>query len=287
VLGNGGRTFAPRAIAWLCALTALASPQVSRGDRADAQAGRIFHALQLERQLVEISRAATTSIDASARGLPPGDRLLLRAAVSAGFDPKAVRRLALERLSARLDGAHAEAALAWLARPESRALLDRAAAPTPMRLGPSADPEVEEGLRRDALLRRFDRQNGRAARAEKDAGLVLAAMLRVANRLLPPPQRYTPHEIETLLAAQRERLTPASPGAAALRERYRGIATREIETALAFFESPAGRWLQREVDRALERALVTAAEATAAHLVSSFGSGRPPVPLRMASAPRP
>jgi hypothetical protein len=287
-LGTGGRTRAPRAIEWLCALAALTVPHVSRGDGPDPQAGEIFRALQLERQLEAISQTATDHIDASAQALPPGDRLLLRAAVSAGFDPEAVRRLALDTLSARLDSGHADAALAWLARPETQALRARAAAGlAPARLGPGAHPGAEDGLARDALLRRFDRRNGYAARAEEDAVRVLSAMLRVANRLLPEAQRYTPREIATLLASQRGRRAAASPGPSALRERYRGIPTREIETALAFLESPAGSWLRREVDRALEHALVRAAEATAAHLVSSFGSGGAPVRLRMARATAP
>jgi len=288
VSGIGGRTCAPRAIAWLCALTASIAPHASWGGGDDARAARIFDALQVEAQLAEISRAATASIDASARGLPPGDRLLLRAAVSAGFDPHSVRQFALDRFSARLDRAHAEAALAWLSRAETQALLGRATStPPPARRDPGAEPAAEERLRRDALLEHFDRHSGRAARAEKDAVLVLAAMLRVANPLLPLPQRYTPDEIERLLAAQRARVASPSPGAAALRERYRGIATAEIEAALTFLESPAGAWLEREVDRALERALVTAAEATVAHLVDSFGAGGAPIPLRMASARRP
>lgn len=283
MLGIGGRTRAPRAIAGLCALAALAAPCVSWGDGSEPQASEIFRALRLERELKEISQAATAHIDASVRALPAADRLLLRAAVSAGFDPSAVQRLALDTFSARLDAGHADAALAWLARPETQGLLARAAAgPAPTRLDPAADPRAEDGPSRDALLRRFDRRNGRAARAEQDAVLVLAAMLRVANRLLPETQRYTPQEIQALLASQREQLAAAEPGPSALRERYQGIPTREIEQALAFLESPAGSWLRREVDHALERALVTAAEATAAHLVSTFGSGGAPTPLRMA-----
>jgi hypothetical protein len=295
VSGTGGRTCAPRAraslfalVAPLCALVALALPLAvwADGPDPDARAGEIFRALHLEQELREISHAASAGVDASARSLPAGDRALLRMAVAAGFDPEAVGSLALGSLSERLDAEHAAAALAWLSRPGTQVLLRRSLLPAPP-IALDEGRDAEDGPDRDALLRRFDRRSGRSARTEKDAALVLAAMLRVANRLLPQEQRYSEPEIEALIAAQRASARGGYPERLGLRQRYAGIPTREIEAALAFLDSESGVWLRREVDRALERALLRAAEVTVAHLVTSFGSGGAPTLLRMARAGAP
>src|SRR5262249_49522526 len=141
---------------------------------------------------------------------------------------------------------------------------------------PDGNPDrAADEIARDALLLRFERVSGHSARAERHAGLVFAAMLRAANPLLPPLQRYSDAEMEEMGRALRARLATGRIDPAELRQRYAGISSESLEDALAFLESPAGSWLRRELDAALERALVGAASATAAHLVGLFGDGAP------------
>jgi len=134
---------------------------------------------------------------------------------------------------------------------------------------------------RDILLLRFERQGGLADRAQRHAALVFAAMLRSANPLLPPLQRYSASEVDLLTHALRDRIAAEPLDRAELRRRYAGVPSDELESALAFLDSPAGAWLRRELDTALERALVVAARATAAHLAGALGSGTR-VPLLVA-----
>lgn len=260
----------------LASLPAAAEP-------ADPQARAIFAALHVELELVDIAAQAQASVEGPASLLPPSDARVLRDAVAAYFEPTRLGALALETFSARLDAAFAPAALGWLARPETQDLLTRAA-PGAAERAERDDVEAHAGdLRaRDELLLRFEERGGRASRAQRRAALVFAAMLRSANPLLPPLQRYSASEVELLTHALRDRFAAEPPDRRELRERYAGVSSQELAAALAFLESPAGAWLRRELDSALERALVAAARATAAHLAATLGSGPPRAPLLVA-----
>jgi hypothetical protein len=152
--------------------------------------------------------------------------------------------------------------------------------------GAEAQQRADAGAR-DALLLRFEQRGGHAGRAQRHAALVFAAMLHAANPLLPPLQRYSPAELDALTRALREQVGARPSDPAELRRRYAGVPSAELAAALAFLESPAGDWLRRELDLALERALVAAANATAAHLVGSLEPGAPHVPLLVAQLPQP
>lgn len=273
-----------------CVLASLWIARLAGAGELDPRAREIFAALHVELELQDIARSAVASLASPMSALPPGDGLLLRSAVESGFDPRSLSARALEVFSARLDAPHARAALAWLARPETQSLLARAAAADAGVAAAHADTMRSDGegeTRRDALLRHFDREAGRAARAERCAQLVFTALLRAANPWLPAWQRYSQAEIEDLLEGQRE-IAASTPGDAhGLRHRYAGIPTREIETAVAFLDSPSGAWLRHERDAAVEEALTRAARTTAASLVEAFGSGAPQTPLLVARAPRP
>lgn len=283
--GQGGGGVARHAqVSWLaCAL--LLAAHAASAEPAEPEARAIFDALHVELELEQIARQAAESVAAPARLLPPADGILLRSAVAACFDSRALAARALDTFSARLDAGHAKAALRWLARPETRELLTRvdARASEP---GPDATLGATS-LRREALLLRFERRSGRAARSARHAALVFGAMLRAANPLLPPVQRYSAEELAALQSGLQQRFALAPLDASELRRRYAGIPSRGLEQALAFLESPAGAWLRRELDAALERALVRAARATAAQLVGSLDPGVPPAPLQMARAGQP
>jgi hypothetical protein len=108
-------------------------------------------------------------------------------------------------------------------------------------------------------------------------------MLQAANPMLPPLQRYTAAEIDDLLDWQQRGRGNAEP-TSALRARYAGIATRELEAALGFLDGAEGAWLRRRLDAAISETLVRAARATAAELIEVFGTGVPAAPLRLALA---
>jgi hypothetical protein len=249
---------------WLTSTDAAAEP-------ADAQARAIFAALHVERELTDIAAQAVASVEEPASVLPPADALVLRAAVAAYFEPTRLGALALETFSERLDADHAPAVLGWLERPQTQDLLTRATGGAVTRSEPGrADARGDEARARDALLLRFERRGGHAGRAQRHAALVFAAMLRSANPLLPPLQRYSASEVDRLTHALRDRIAAEPLDRLELRRRYARVSTTELEAALAFLESPAGAWLRRELDAALERALVVAARATAAHLAGSL-----------------
>jgi hypothetical protein len=284
VSGQGGGRSASLARASALAWALLALAGASHAQPPEAAARAIFSALQVELELADIAQEAHASVAAPLRALPPGDALLLRAAIEGCFDPEALASLALAAFSARLDAGHAQAALGWLERPETQQLLARSAeqeTPSAGRRGAHA------AARRDALLLRFERHSGRAARSARHAELVFSSLLRAANPLLPPERRFRADEIDALLAAARGRFAPAAPDPAELRRRYAGISSRELESALAFLDSEAGVWLRGELDRALERALARAARTAAARLVGSLGGSEPPAPLLMALALEP
>jgi hypothetical protein len=284
VAGQGRRRIARRALAWACLGALGLAPRVGSADPAGARA--IFDALHVGRELAEIAAEASTGVAEPASQLPPADALLLRSAVATCFDPERLAALAIDAFSAHLDADYAPKALAWLERPETQSLLQRVAGPESSALA-DADPGATsdrdaDAIARDALLLRFERQSGHAARAERHAALVFAAMLRAANPLLPPFQRYSDAEVDALGRTLRARLAAERVDPAELRQRYVGIRSESLEDALAFLQSPAGTWLRRELDAALERALVGAASATAAHLVGLLGNGEPRIPLEIA-----
>jgi len=255
---------------------------MANAEPADPQARAIFDALHVELELTDIAAQAVASVEEPASLMPPGDALVLRDAVAAYFEPSRLRALALETFSERLDAGYAPAALDWLERPQTQDLLRRTTAQAPTsdaRRGVSAPDD--EMRARDILLLRFERQGGLADRAQRHAALVFAAMLRSANPLLPPLQRYSASEVDLLTHALRDRIAAEPLDRAELRRRYAGVPSDELESALAFLDSPAGAWLRRELDTALERALVVAARATAAHLAGALGSGTR-VPLLVA-----
>jgi len=285
VAGQGRRRIG-LALAW-ASLGALGlAPQIVVADPARAPARAIFEALRVGRELEEIAAEASTSVAEPASQLPPADAFLLRTAVATCFDPQRLDSLAIDTFAAHLDPVYAPAALAWLERPETQSLLQRVAGPEAGgRGGPASgatsDHEVDT-VARDALLLRFERESGHSARAERHAGLVFAAMLRAANPLLPPLQRYSDAEMDGLARALRARFASGPIDPVELRQRYAGISSESLEHALAFLESPAGAWLRRELDAALERALVGAASATAADLVGLLGNGPPRAPVEIA-----
>jgi hypothetical protein len=286
VAGQGRSWIARRALACACLGALGLAPRVVVADPADAPARAIFDALRVGHDLEEIAAEAETSVAEPARQLPAADALLLRAAVATCFDPERLDALALDTFSAHLDPQYAPAALGWLERPETQSLLQRVAGPETTGMGspaPGAAPDPEaDAVARDALLLRFERESGHRARAERHAGLVFAAMLRAANPLLPPFQRYSDAEVDSMARTLRARLAAGRIDPAELRQRYAGIPSESLEEALAFLESPAGTWLRRELDAALERALVGAASATAAHLVGLLGDGAPRIPVEIA-----
>ena len=63
---------------------------------------------------------------------------------------------------------------------------------------------------------------------------------------------------------------------------YREVSTEALADAADFFASPAGRWLREAADRAVEGALVRAADETARYIVESFGDAPPAAPLHTA-----
>lgn len=281
---GSGRGGIGRIVAACAGVGALSLATLAAGaEPAKPQARAIFDALHVERELTDIAAQAVASVEEPASLLPPADALVLRAAVAAYFEPTRLGALALDTFSARLDADHARAALGWLERPETQELLRRASAGADAGAGRSAGAaQGDEPHERDALLLRFERRGGLAGRAQRHAALVFAAMLRSANPLLPPVMRYSTSEVDLLTHALRERIEAAPLDRQELRRRYAGVASDELEDALAFLESPAGAWLRGSLDGALERALVAAARATAAHLAGELGSGAPRVPLLVA-----
>ncbi len=130
--------------------------------------------------------------------LPPADALVLRAAVAAYFEPTRLGALALDTFSERLDAGYAPAVLGWLERPQTQDLLTRATAGAATSSEPGRAGSRDEVRARDALLLRFERRGGHAGRAQRHAALVFRAMLRSANPLLPPLQRYSASEVDRL-----------------------------------------------------------------------------------------
>jgi hypothetical protein len=267
------------ALVWLALAAACAIPHAARANESALRARRIFEAVGVAGELRDVADAAAASIAAGATSLPEADAALMRGIVAAGFDADRLTRRALASFREQCDSRHAAATLAWLERPETRALLARA---SELEAAPGARAAAASH-ERDVLLVGFDRRIGRASRSERHAALVLSAMLRAANPMLPSVQRYSEAEIEDLLAAQRRRAVRGAEADPALRARYAGIASAELTEAVRFLRGDSGRWLQVELDRALGQALVRAAEATAAELVEAFGDRVPAAPERVAS----
>jgi hypothetical protein len=142
---------------------------------------------------------------------------------------------------------------------------------------------------RYALVGRVGRNTSASARAVQRASLVFGGMLTAGNATLPEAEQLTSPELEQRIAAQRAHLAAEyATDSRALDCAYRGVELETLRDAARFLDGEAGRWMLDSVDAALERALVLAAEATAVHIVRTFGAGAlPSAALRSARAPLP
>ena len=236
-------------------------------------------------------RRPRASVAEPARLLPPGDALLLRGAVTACFDPERLAALALDSLLARLDTATRPQRSAGSSARRRRALLTRATAEPRSRAARAdgaraAAPEPP----RDALLLRFERDSAvTRARGAATAALVFAALLRAANPLLPPLQRYSAGRARRAARAARDRFRPARPSdRSELRRRYAGIPSAELELGARLPRQP-GRGLAAARARPRARARAGRAPRARPRRIWSARSAtaRRPGPLQVARAQGP
>jgi hypothetical protein len=253
-----------------------------------AIASRILAALGIPADLEAIPGEARKQVEAGKDAIAPADRDRLGAIVSSGFDPATVYTLVLDEFLTAFDPAPAAEAAAWLATPAATRILDRSRGRAAGAACLEALPMDALGLHvtaeRDRLLRRVVGATGASGRELRRAALVFSAMLLAGNALLPETRRFTPEELQMVIASQRAGLARAhAVDLRALHCLYRDVETDDLRAAARFLDSHAGRWMSDAVAASLQRALVLAAEATALRIVDAFGAGPPGDPLRTAA----
>jgi hypothetical protein len=132
-------------------------------------------------------------------------------------------------------------------------------------------------------VERVARGTGAAGRSVRRGRRVFAATLLAGNETLPGDKRYNGEQLRLLIEAQRASLAAQHPtDLRAFHCAYRDVSMTELEAAAEFFLSPGGHWLRSATDRALERALVEAAESPARYIVDAFGDAQPAARLHTA-----
>jgi hypothetical protein len=276
-------------------IACAADPGTARAEpSADLALARgILAGFGMESEIEAIAQEAVAYLDAHRERIAPAHREPLRAVVYAGFRPETLYALTLDVLLERYEPRHAAAAAAWLERPETRQLLEQGRALDPATGCRPRTPLHRWGrmrsVERYALVGRVGRDTSASARAVQRASLVFGSMLTAGNATLPEAEQLTSAELEQMILTQRARLAAEyATDSRALACAYRGVELATLRDAVRFLDGEAGRWMLDSVDAALERALVLAAEATAVHIVRTFGAGAlPSAALRSVRAPLP
>ena len=250
----------------------------------------ILSGFGMESEIEAIAQEAIAHLDARQERIAPSHREPLRAVVYAGFRPETLYALTLDAFLDDYEPQHAAAVATWLEQPETRRLLERGRAFDPATGCRPRTPLHKWGRMRSAerytLVGRVGRETSASARAVQRASLVFGGMLVAGNATLPETEQLTSPELEQMILAQRARLAAEyATDSRALDCAYRGVDLETLREAARFLEGDAGRWMLDSVDAALGRALLLAAEATATHVVRTFGEGAQPSPeLRSARA---
>ena len=274
----------------LIALAAAPGPARAEPSANLALAQGILAGFGMESEIEAIAQEAIAHLDAHQERIASSHREPLRAVVYAGFQPETLYALTLDAFLERYEPRHAAAVAAWLERPETRQLLERGRAFDPATGCRPRKPLHRWGRMRSAeryaLVSRVGRDTSASARAVQRASLVFGGMLVAGNATLPETEQLTSPELEQMILAQRARLAAEyATDARALDCAYRGVDLETLREAARFLEGDAGRWMLDSVDAALGRALLLAAEATATHVVRTFGEGAQASPeLRSARA---
>jgi hypothetical protein len=228
-------------------------------------------------ELSAVREEALADLERQRERVQAEDFARLRAMLQLGFDPQVVSRHAVEELTREVEVAEASEAAAWLAEEGNQRLFALGHGATALCLQALSleDLRALATPERDALVDAVARGTGAAGRSVRRGALLFAAMLVAGNDALPQSKRYNGEQLRLLIEAQR-----ASLGA--LHCAYQDVATGDLAAAAGFFASPAGRWLRVSADRAIERALVRAAEGTARYIVDAFGDTPPAAKLRTA-----
>ncbi len=236
-------------------------------------------------ELSAIRAQALADVERQQQRVQPGDLARLRAIVRMGFDPDVLSRHVLQQLLSEIEAAEAPAATAWLAEEQNQQLFDLAHRANARCLEdlPLEELRAVATPERDPLVRGVARGTGAAGSSVRRGALVFAAMLIAGNDSLPPDKRYSAEQMRLLIEVQRASLATRHPtDLRALHCAYREVSRSRLEAACRFFASPAGRWLRSSADRAVERALIRAAEETARYIVDAFGDAPPAAPLHTA-----
>jgi hypothetical protein len=255
-----------------------------------ALAQGILAGFGMDSEIEAIAQEAVAYLEAQREHIAPGHREPLRAIVKAGFRSETLYALTLDAFLERYEPRHAAAAAAWLERPETRQLLEQGRALDPATNCRPRTPLHRWGRMRSAeryaLVGRVGGDTSASARAVQRASLVFGGMLAAGNATLPEAEQLTSPELEQMILAQHARLAAEyATDSRTLDCTYRGVDLETLREAARFLEGDAGRWMLDSVDAALGRALLLAAEATAVHVVRTFGEGaRPSAELRSARA---
>jgi hypothetical protein len=236
-------------------------------------------------ELSAVREEALADLERQRERVQAEDFARLRAMLQLGFDPQVVSRHAVEELTREVEVAEASEAAAWLAEEGNQRLFALGHGATALCLQALSleDLRALATPERDALVDAVARGTGAAGRSVRRGALLFAAMLVAGNDALPQSKRYNGEQLRLLIEAQRASLAARHPtDLRALHCAYRDVSTGDLAAAAGFFASPAGRWLRVSADRAIERALVRAAEGTARYIVDAFGDTPPAAKLRTA-----
>jgi len=245
-------------------LLPLASPTAGASDTAGRDAMKELYDLSgLAAQVASIADLVTQGL-AQQRGRI--DALMLEAAERAlrrAYAAAALEEAILADLAQRYDERHAAGARAWLRSPLGGRIA-RLEAESASTEGARAMEEFAVALqqtpprpKRLALEKRFEEAMGTT---KSTVELTLATSLGIAlamDAALPPEQRSGTEKLRESVANQRQELSAMLRPVSFIGFLYvyRALSDEEIESYIAFAETPAGRWYTQAMTGALVEAI--------------------------------
>jgi hypothetical protein len=207
-------------------------------------------------------------------GLNGQERMTVDRIVADRFDAALLSsriRLEFER---NLDRAKLARALAWYDSPLGRRITGLELAALISLGGPDALAELERdrpSARRLMLMERLDASGGASETTVDVTMAIVRSLTRAFQPAIPAVSRLSPSQLDEQLARARNRTLEKIRDISLVNMfvSYRSLSDAELEQYVQFVESEGGQWYMGLMNGALLAGIDTAAESTAAELVTA------------------
>jgi Uncharacterized protein conserved in bacteria (DUF2059) len=251
---------------------------VARPDRASAADLRTIDQLLdlsgLGPQLESMTTGVRVQFLRGRTGLSGQDRMTVDRIVAERFDAAVLHSRIRMEFERNLDRAKLARALAWYDSPLGKRITGLELAALISMGGPDALAELENArpsARRLLLVERLDTGGGASETTVDVTMAIVRSLTRAFQPALPAVARLTPNQLDDQLARARNRTLEKIRDVSLVNMlvSYRSLSDHELEQYVDFVESEAGQWYMGLMNGALLAAIDTAAESTAAELVTA------------------